>query len=86
MSWEGLWFAVVEHRTAQVEAEGVHLAYGSSLGAVGGEEGFEGSLEPVEGSKGWQWMLRTKFKHRLREGQAVHMGGPHNGSSELPAL
>lgn len=48
-------------------------------------ERFEGSLEPAEGSKGWQCILWTKFKHRLREGQTMHMGGPHNGSSELPA-
>lgn len=37
--------------------------------------------------KGWQWIVKVKmkFKHRLRERQMVHVGGPHSGFSELPA-
>lgn len=36
---------------------------------------------------GWQWMLKVEMesKHRLREWQMVHVGGPHSGSFELPA-
>lgn len=59
-----------------------HLAQGSSLGRLAGEK------------RGWESGAGRRFKgvkvemgstHRPREGQTVHMDGPHSGSSELPA-
>lgn len=81
---------VGQHRAE--DAKGVAVAQGSRLGAVGGGGGrgrkrtLE-SLELAECSMGWQWMLKVEMesKHRLREWQMVHVGGPHSGSFELPA-
>lgn len=92
MSWGGLWCAGAE--SAGQESTGLRLlrgficpqapAYGWLV--RGEEEEFEGvwSQQKVQGLV-TDGESEDEFKHRLREGQTVHMSEPHSGSSELPA-